>query len=46
MRQAVEYTINPVRDPEEVIRFLNEFGDWMVTEAERWLVVHREEQDQ
>ncbi|MEW4305963.1 nucleotidyltransferase domain-containing protein [Rossellomorea marisflavi] len=46
MRQSVEYAINPVRDPGEVIRFLNGFGDWMVTEAERWLVVHREEQDQ
>ncbi|WJV17919.1 nucleotidyltransferase domain-containing protein [Rossellomorea marisflavi] len=46
MRQAVEYAINPVRDPGEVIRFLNGFGDWMVKEAERWLVVHSEEQDQ
>ncbi|MGX1265521.1 putative nucleotidyltransferase [Rossellomorea marisflavi] len=44
MRRAVEYAINPVRDPEEVIRFLNGFGDWIVKEAESWLNIYREEQ--
>ncbi|KPL58432.1 hypothetical protein [Rossellomorea vietnamensis] len=40
MKQAVEYAINPVDDPIEILDFLGRMGEWMIQESERWLEVH------
>ncbi|MGG3915483.1 nucleotidyltransferase [Rossellomorea vietnamensis] len=40
MKQAVEYAINPVDDPNEILDFLDRMGKWMIQESERWLEVH------
>lgn len=33
MRQAVQYAVNPVEEPDRIISFLNTFGNWMIHES-------------
>lgn len=40
MKQALKYAINPVRNVNEIIDFLDDMGNWMVSESEKWLLVH------
>ncbi|SDC82152.1 hypothetical protein SAMN05421663_104216 [Terribacillus halophilus] len=40
MRQALDYAINPSPDAEQLLSFLNEMGEWMVKESEKWLMIH------
>ncbi|MFD2043048.1 nucleotidyltransferase [Ornithinibacillus salinisoli] len=40
MKQALKYAINPVENPNEIVDFLNEMGNWMIIESEKWLQVH------
>lgn len=40
MKQALEYALNPVDDPDELLSFLNEMGEWMIHESEKWLHVY------
>ncbi|MGP4077092.1 nucleotidyltransferase domain-containing protein [Halobacillus sp. K22] len=40
MRQALEYAIAPSTDTEKLQSFLNNFGSWMLHEAEEWLNYH------
>ncbi len=37
MKKALEYAITPIIDVNLLLSFLNEFGTWMVSEAEKWL---------
>lgn len=37
MRKALEYAITPIIDTNQLLSFLNEFGTWMVIEADKWL---------
>ena len=37
MRRALEYAITPTTDTNVLLLFLNEFGAWMVSEADKWL---------
>ncbi|WP_035434128.1 hypothetical protein [Bacillus sp. UNC322MFChir4.1] len=37
MRKALEYAITPIIDTKVLLLFLNEFGKWMISEADRWL---------
>ncbi|MGA3599270.1 nucleotidyltransferase [Lysinibacillus agricola] len=37
MRKALEYAIIPIIDTNLLLSFLNEFGTWMVSEADKWL---------
>lgn len=37
MKKALEYAITPIIDTNLLLSFLNEFGTWMVSEAEKWL---------
>jgi hypothetical protein len=34
MRRALELAINPTSDPDEVLRFLEDFGPWLIAKAE------------
>lgn len=45
MRKALAYAINPISNSEEIVEFLNHFGEWLVHEAERWLNVYNESKD-
>ncbi|MGB7999022.1 MAG: nucleotidyltransferase [Anaerobacillus sp.] len=36
MKQALTYAIHPSRSPEEIVRFLDGFGKWMINEADQW----------
>ncbi|GGJ95583.1 hypothetical protein GCM10007063_17570 [Lentibacillus kapialis] len=40
MRTALWYAINPLSDSEEILGFLDCFGNWMKEEAENWLKVY------
>lgn len=40
MEQAVKYAIAPVKDPNEILSFLNKMGGWMIKEANKWLDVY------
>lgn len=40
MQQAVQYAIDPISDAHKIICFLDEFGDWIIDEAEKWLQIH------
>lgn len=40
MKQALQYAINPVGNVYEIIVFLDEMGNWMISESEKWLQVH------
>lgn len=40
MSTALWYAINPLLNSEEVLKFLNHFGNWMEEEAENWLKVY------
>jgi len=35
MRKVLEYALNPVGDKEEALKFIKEFGDWIVEEDNR-----------
>lgn len=37
MRKALEYAITPLIDTNQLLSFINEFGTWMVIEADKWL---------
>jgi hypothetical protein len=37
MRTALWYAINPLSSSEEILKFLDHFGSWLETEAEKWL---------
>jgi len=37
MRKALEYAITPIIDTNQLLSFLNEYGTWMVSEADKWL---------
>ena len=37
MKQALTYAIVPSNSADEVIRFLNGFGEWMIQESNHWL---------
>lgn len=37
MRRALEYAITPIIDTNVLLLFLNEFGTWMISEADKWL---------
>lgn len=40
MRTALWYAINPLSSAEEIVEFLDRFGDWMKAETESWLDHH------
>jgi uncharacterized protein len=40
MRQALEYAINPVSDWKQLVAFLDELEEWLVSEADNWLLQH------
>ncbi len=40
MRRALEYAITPIIDTNVLLLFLNEFGTWMVSEADKWLQLY------
>ncbi|WP_232824174.1 nucleotidyltransferase [Paraliobacillus zengyii] len=40
MKLALKYAINPVENPNEIIDFLDDMGNWMVNESEKWLQVY------
>lgn len=40
MRTALWYAINPLSNPEEILKFLDSFGDWIKAETENWLKVY------
>ncbi|QDP41174.1 nucleotidyltransferase [Radiobacillus deserti] len=37
MKKAVHYAINPTMDTTVILEFLNEMGEWMINESEKWL---------
>lgn len=40
MRTALWYAINPLSSSEEILKFLNHFGSWIMAETENWLKVY------
>lgn len=40
MRTALWYAINPLLNSKEILKFLDNFGGWIKTEAENWLEVY------
>ncbi|MFP7300230.1 nucleotidyltransferase [Neobacillus niacini] len=40
MNKALLYAINPISNVEELLYYLNDFGEWMITESKKWLQVH------
>ncbi|MBP1947496.1 nucleotidyltransferase [Virgibacillus litoralis] len=40
MEQALQYAINPVGNVCELIVFLDDMGNWMISESEKWLQAH------
>ncbi|GAB3051478.1 nucleotidyltransferase [Virgibacillus ainsalahensis] len=40
MRTALWYAINPLSNSEEILKYLDSFGDWMELETENWLKVY------
>lgn len=43
MRQALEYAVDPCDNPDDVLDILNQFGSWMINEAEKWLQIYNPE---
>lgn len=37
MKKALEYAITPIIDANLLLSFLNDFGMWLVSEADKWL---------
>ncbi|MGE7868870.1 nucleotidyltransferase [Bacillus paramycoides] len=37
MRKALQYVIEPIKDIEEILSFLDTFGDWLIERAEDYL---------
>ncbi|AFU17946.1 nucleotidyltransferase [Bacillus toyonensis] len=37
MKKALEYVITPIIDTKKLLSFLNEFGQWMIDQANEWL---------
>lgn len=40
MKQAIKYAVKPVGNAKEVIDFLDDMGNWMISESDKWLQVH------
>lgn len=40
MRTALWYAINPLSSSEEILKFLDHFGNWIEQETEKWLEVY------
>jgi uncharacterized protein len=40
MRQALEYAINPTSNWKQLVAFLDELEEWLVKEADNWLLHH------
>jgi hypothetical protein len=40
MKQVLQYAIEPVENPKEIINILDKMGNWMINESEKWLQVH------
>jgi uncharacterized protein len=40
MRQALLFAIAPVSHSQTIVDFLNDFGNWMINEAEKWIQIH------
>lgn len=40
MRQALQYAVDPVENPVEILGFLEGMGCWLTGEAEEWLDIH------
>ncbi|WP_045516654.1 hypothetical protein [Neobacillus niacini] len=40
MKQALHYAIEPTTNADRLLIFLNEFGQWMIQESEKWLQIH------
>jgi uncharacterized protein len=40
MEEALRFAIAPIADPEVLLTFLNQFGQWLIDESEKWLQVH------
>lgn len=37
MRKALQYAVNPIEDIKEIVVFLDDFGSWMIKEADYYL---------
>ncbi|WP_347552571.1 hypothetical protein ABFG93_09705 [Pseudalkalibacillus hwajinpoensis] len=37
MEKTLNYAINPFKSTEDIVRFLERFGDWMIRKGELWL---------
>lgn len=37
MKQVLQYAIEPTTNPEDILGVLNQFGNWMIDEAEKWI---------
>ncbi|MCA0988417.1 nucleotidyltransferase [Guptibacillus algicola] len=37
MRRALHFAVNPPKEIEAILAFLDGFGDWMILKAEKWL---------
>ncbi|WP_270180968.1 nucleotidyltransferase [Alkalihalobacillus sp. CinArs1] len=46
MRKALHLAVNPTEEIEAILSFLNTFGDWMINEAEGWLVVNNRDREE
>ncbi|PAE39072.1 hypothetical protein [Bacillus sp. 7884-1] len=40
MKKALLYAIEPITNVEELLYFLNEFGEWIIKESDKWLQIH------
>ena len=40
MRRALTYATQPTTNPGEILDFLDRFGTWLITQADRWLDGH------
>lgn len=40
MKTALEYAIEPISNPDQLFIFLNDFGPWLIKEAEEWRKIH------
>jgi hypothetical protein len=40
MKQAIIYAIIPIDHPNEILEFLDEMGNWMILQSEKWLQMY------
>lgn len=40
MKQAITFAINPINNPKEILKFLDEMGNWMIHQSEKWLQMY------